>query len=61
MTITTCDCGELEVHFATTKPLLRLIFAATIATLCSIGLHGKVEVLFIQRLRASTRSIWRTA
>jgi|TARA_B110000263_G_scaffold45112_1_gene37094 hypothetical protein len=25
MTIITCDCGELEVHFATTKPLFRLI------------------------------------
>ena len=25
MTIITCDCGELEVHFATTKPLLRLV------------------------------------
>ena len=25
MTIITCDCGELEVHFTTTKPLFRLI------------------------------------
>ena len=25
MTIITCDCGELEVRFATTKPLFRLI------------------------------------
>ena len=25
MTSITCDCGELEVQFATTKPLFRLI------------------------------------
>jgi|TARA_Y100000031_G_scaffold25593_1_gene27573 hypothetical protein len=25
MTIITCNCGKLEVHFATTKPLFRLI------------------------------------
>ena len=25
MTVITCNCGELEAHFATTKPLFRLI------------------------------------